>query len=516
MQYSTTKYLHAKVAIHLGQKHYLSQRHCWPFLRGTHCLNLQREESKDFPNLARRHTWTKTHSAYAVMGGFAFDAGNRPDHLPLPQGRSRLTLSSEGLTFLAEKEPQLIPDISEQELSDKSKSNGLAKFLVCTQAIWFCVQFIWRLADLLPVTLLELNTFAHCLCALTVYALWWNKPFDVEEPTLIPAFDGTARGICAAMCMRSSIGRRIPSPRRVSEKDVLSSGILGIGNENASMHDHDDGRSESPERLHKSESTTSKATTAVSQDSLDTTLALELEQMEHGHIYRRTIHGKILHDALDFLHLNDGNQSMLQVPSGETLIQIPRETLRLCSEARDAMQQYRLFSDGEQKTKNDTDKNRPGRPDVEWLWTHSSNSPVGILLQYKDTWRAILWAFLFFFFYGGFHMLAWESPFHTDIEDKLWKISALSLVVIPVLLGIIASFPITPSIQPWELPFHSGWVLVLNGLYWTVYVPLVICMLALWITCRVYIVVESFLSLPYASASTFVQPSWPAHFPHIG
>lgn len=282
------------------------------------------------------------------------------------------------------------------------------------------------------------------------------------------------------------------------------------------MHDREDGRATSAEQLQRSESTTSEATTVTPQDALGTTLALELELMEHGHIYRRTIHGKILHDALDFLHLNDANQSMLQVPNGETLMQIPRETLRLCSEARDAMQQYQLFPDGVQGIEADPKENKPGRPDVEWLWTHSSNSPVGTLIQSKNVLRAILWAFLFFLFYGGFHMLAWEAPFNTPIEGELWKISALSLVLIPFLLGIVASFPITPTLQPWELPDYSGWVLALNGLYWTVYVPLVICMLTLWITCRVYIVVESFLSLPYASDKTFVQPSWPAHLPHIG
>jgi hypothetical protein len=30
--------------------------------------------------------------------------------------------------------------------------------------------------------LLELNTFAHAVCALAIYIAWWNKPLDVEEP----------------------------------------------------------------------------------------------------------------------------------------------------------------------------------------------------------------------------------------------------------------------------------------------------------------------------------------------
>jgi hypothetical protein len=32
---------------------------------------------------------------------------------------------------------------------------------------------------------LELNTFTHASCALLVYLLWWDKPWDIEEPVYI-------------------------------------------------------------------------------------------------------------------------------------------------------------------------------------------------------------------------------------------------------------------------------------------------------------------------------------------
>jgi hypothetical protein len=43
-----------------------------------------------------------------------------------------------------------------------------------------------RVGQALPVTLLEINTFAHSICALLVYILWWDKPLDVEQPTYLP------------------------------------------------------------------------------------------------------------------------------------------------------------------------------------------------------------------------------------------------------------------------------------------------------------------------------------------
>jgi len=85
----------------------------------------------------------------------------------------------------------LLPGISETQIRDKSKASGLAKTLVCIQAAWFCMQCIVRLTQGLTISLLELNTFAHALCAFIVYILWWNKPLDIEESTPIPPRDIT-------------------------------------------------------------------------------------------------------------------------------------------------------------------------------------------------------------------------------------------------------------------------------------------------------------------------------------
>jgi hypothetical protein len=86
-------------------------------------------------------------------------------------------------------------DISKKYLQDKSKANSLAKSLVCLPASWFCVQCLVRVGQALPVTLLEINTVAHSICALLVYILWWSKPLDVEQPTYLPVkgVDAVAR-----------------------------------------------------------------------------------------------------------------------------------------------------------------------------------------------------------------------------------------------------------------------------------------------------------------------------------
>ncbi|PVH75427.1 hypothetical protein DL98DRAFT_644167 [Cadophora sp. DSE1049] len=154
----------------------------------------------------RRHPWTTIHSYYVLMGGFVFDTSDAEVNF-LPNNRERLTLTPAGLRYILENEPGILPDISWESIYDKSKANSLAKSLVCIQALWFCVQCIIRLGQGFAISLLELNVFGHAFCALIMYIIWWDKPLDIEEPTLISG--SVADEICALMCMRSSSDRSI-------------------------------------------------------------------------------------------------------------------------------------------------------------------------------------------------------------------------------------------------------------------------------------------------------------------
>lgn len=67
-------------------------------------------------------------------------------------------LALNGLRRMAKIAPEKIPDISEAEIREKSKANGLARFLVCLQACWFFAQILGRLATATLNSRLELNT----------------------------------------------------------------------------------------------------------------------------------------------------------------------------------------------------------------------------------------------------------------------------------------------------------------------------------------------------------------------
>lgn len=141
-------------------------------------------------------SWTRTHSFYANMGGIRVFV---PD-CPL-RGIPAATENSNPKTacpynFLADAHwvremvqqgrlPKEISDLTENDISDRSKADGFIKTLACAQALWLFIQCIGRAAQRLPVSTLELSTLAYVFCATTIYAAWWSKPLDVETRTSV-------------------------------------------------------------------------------------------------------------------------------------------------------------------------------------------------------------------------------------------------------------------------------------------------------------------------------------------
>ena len=72
------------------------------------------------------------------------------------------------------------PSITEAEIEDRSKADGLAKGIAVLQTTWFIAQCISRNARGLITTEVELITLAFAVLNGIVYFLWWNKPLDVK------------------------------------------------------------------------------------------------------------------------------------------------------------------------------------------------------------------------------------------------------------------------------------------------------------------------------------------------
>lgn len=81
------------------------------------------------------------------MGGIAFEISESEAEKFLPSKIKEIWfIGGEGIRKLTELESgrEIIPNISEEEIKSKSKANGLAKALVCIQALWFIAQCLTR------------------------------------------------------------------------------------------------------------------------------------------------------------------------------------------------------------------------------------------------------------------------------------------------------------------------------------------------------------------------------------
>ncbi|KAK0723444.1 hypothetical protein B0T26DRAFT_641902, partial [Lasiosphaeria miniovina] len=172
------------------------------------------------PPNKRKHPWTARHSWYAFMGGFALSTTpSTPKDDEYIPGSPQLCLTREGVEIMARD--GLLPDIPKRHIDDKSKADSLAKLFVVAQSSWMILQCVMRWSSGLFVTALELNTLAHTVCALAIYLIWWEKPLDVGEATIL-AGDSSIKTVASVLCNTF--------PERPNEDLAEPSFAVGYGN----------------------------------------------------------------------------------------------------------------------------------------------------------------------------------------------------------------------------------------------------------------------------------------------
>jgi hypothetical protein len=128
--------------------------------------------------------------------------------------------------------------------------------------------------------------------------------------------------------------------------------------------------------------------------------------------------------------------------------------------------------------------------------------------------------------YGGLHLLAWNAPFHTRIEETLWKISGIFVASIgPMSIAYAGLLSVTDKlfrhIGPWPIT-HWNPLNVYQFLY--VSEDIVekinkffgVSYLLFYLFARVYLVVECFIEVAYLPDSAFTTPVFTRYIPHFG
>ena len=451
----------------------------------------------------RRHPWTMTHSFYALMGGFAFDtSGAEPNFLP--NHRSRLCIRVSGLTYIAEKAPGLIPSISEKQIKDRSKADNLAKLIVCLQALWFCVQCMTRVTQRKAISLLELNTFAHAFCALLIYALWWHKPKDVEEPTLLQGEKEWE--MCAFLCMNC-----ITKPNSNVEKEVISGIAFGESEPDGAYP---------PMIMVWHNAAATKPASASGRIIYPETDSSPSEEDP----YRRNLPGEgpavvLKHGEFVYgFQCKHRKQNQVSRRSHETLTIEPPHLRRL-----------ELYWNAT-KSFNIGHNNFIDRGAVCDSMHHW---PLPIILDESKLLRSyhlgymsrngnpmLLGLILSGLLYGGLHLLAWKMPFASRAECILWRFSGIFIISTGLgftgLKGFFKAYNAYIVYRSARIHFDLTDNLSLTKLLFKIFANFFIITLCLgYLLARTFLVVECFLQLSRLPPSAYETPEWSVYFPHI-
>jgi hypothetical protein len=154
------------------------------------------------------------------MGGFEMQCTDDIIH--------RLNLSE--IKRLIKKETIQVSsiDISEEEISDRTKTGQLGKLITCLQILWFVIQLIGRAVQHLSTTNLELFTLGIVVCSLGTYAAFWQRPQDIHLPITISVRKPFRDVFGKSISPRRSFSLSTKPPKRFSLSLCLSAVITAI------------------------------------------------------------------------------------------------------------------------------------------------------------------------------------------------------------------------------------------------------------------------------------------------
>jgi squalene monooxygenase len=123
----------------------------------------------------KNHEWTRVHAFYANAGGFVLQT---PDFPTFP-------INATSIHYLCSRKRIDVPEITRDNIWDRSKADHFAKGFAFLQAGWILLQIIARRSQQLTVTPLEVFTAAFIVPSVATAYFWASKPQNVAEPTVI-------------------------------------------------------------------------------------------------------------------------------------------------------------------------------------------------------------------------------------------------------------------------------------------------------------------------------------------
>ncbi|UPK89719.1 hypothetical protein LCI18_000654 [Fusarium solani-melongenae] len=418
-------------------------------------------------------------------------------------------------------------NIPMQKIDDKSKADVLQKCLVMIQVSWMVMQCIVRKINNLPLALLEVHTMVHVVCAMFLYLCWLRKPLNVLEPELLDP--GKFKGTIALLVQQQfypNMATRLalvppreypdqPPPRR-------RGGLISHDWITPNMGQRIT-QAECPWVPGKMWDYLPPDTWGRLRSDLSERLPLgawrwlppkpgrwisdKETQMRPGDVlpcglmYHSEFQDLPLPLTEEFLNRWDAILKAFPFQDREELAKdapVQGQDLFLAR-----LKEFAPVPDGIFRTMPFSTGKRNLDINLK-VFTENTGSSFGLLKFFRAfPWLAVL-ALLLSGIYGGVHLSAWRSTFPSIHEEILWKVSCIYIAaVLPVY------FIIGPAMS--DVAFWSG-----PETFTAVGLSTVISLVLLtYGVARVFIIVESFISLRLVPLGVYISPTWIQMFPHF-
>ncbi len=440
---------------------------------------------------------------YALMGGFELHFNDDTYH--------RLKYSEfRGLVRAGLID---VPDITPEEVTDKSKGNWFTKSLALLQIGWFVLQLLGRVAQGLETTPLELFTLGAVACTIVSYINWWAKPLDVNTSTAVSlaSIHKISSKTFFAPLEHYRLGEQVSDSKAQSWLDGLRLFLP------PSLHN----------KINEQQAVGSFAPELQAGNfddrGLPTFLGLHLQETPRdvlellGGCSRLTPS-----DVAEWEIHRNGIAALRSIDRSVSRIDVKRFGRR-----RDY---YNVF--GTKKSQPIIEGQRP-----EGFWSDALFEDRSV---HTSSMVGLGFTTLVF---GACHLLAWNYGFPSTTERTLWRIMSIACTVIPMLLLVVDMLPtwltrrkhnstsakekkrpLHPSIngmntdktsisrRPARILFisYSGMISALTSYTVSTLVQLIYLIL------RVYLVVAIFISLRLVPTSVYTTVDWSLYIPHFG
>ena len=360
--------------------------------------------------------------------------------------------------------------------------------------------------NLLTYFVTQLNTFGHSFFALCIYWLWWNKPLDIQEQTLIrgPSMRETS-AVAWAGSTRSGDYWANRSPKTLFRSDELGLIFGGLYvEESHAIPNHG---------------------STVEFGFTNTLVSLAAEWLS------------MLHPGTDYDRTTSfPSKSEIRFEEGKTTLRLNRADAERWNLLQNAMQnnsfpQDQIWIERWKYVNNNRAVTASFMDPDETRLVHGPSSvdrcsnrlSLSVLPHDSQRWSAMLLFVLATSLYGGLHEIAWSAPFRTKTEALLWRISGT----------VVASFGPLAVVSYLVLRRHPSLGYLIGsslrscvidrsiGTFFNNVVPvcdyvLLILACILYILARSYLVVECLMALFHSQPGVFETPRWTQYLPHLG